>query len=208
MKKENFTCQLVRHEEAYELSYQLAQKILEAGYVPDVVVAIARGGFPPARYVCDFLDLSELASTRIKHYEAGAKKGERTDLKSPLNAEVRNRNVLVVDDVNDTGNTLEVAVKYIESMQPKEIRVGVLHEKENTVFKADFVAAHVREWRWITYPWAMVEDMIEFLEKKEQPVDSPEDAQQYLKAEYDVEITLDQVRKVLDLKQHYTEKSE
>jgi hypoxanthine phosphoribosyltransferase len=200
MNKENFTCQLVKHEEAYELAYQLAQKILKSDYLPDVVVAIARGGFPPARYVCDFLDLSELASTRIKHYEAGARKNEKTDLKNPLNAEVKDRNILVVDDVNDTGKTLEVAVKYIESLQPKNIKTAVLHEKKNTVFKADFVAAYVKEWRWITYPWAMVEDMIEFLNKSQEPVDSPEKAQQYLKKEYDIEISPDQLEKVLALK--------
>lgn len=46
MKKENLTVQLVRHEEAYELSYQLAQKIMDAGYLPDVVVAIEGGSRP------------------------------------------------------------------------------------------------------------------------------------------------------------------
>lgn len=199
MKKEEMKCQLIKQDEVYELCYQLALKIKKEGYEPDVVVAIARGGFPVARYICDFLDLSELASTRIKHYSAGPKQNEKADLKNPLNAEVRDRNVLIIDDINDTGNTLKVAVKYIDSLQPKNIKVGVLQEKEGSDFKADFVAEVMKEWRWVTYPWAMVEDMKEFLKKSREPIDSLEDAKQYLKSEYDIDITKEQLKKVFEL---------
>lgn len=199
MKKEEMKCQLIKQDEVYELCYQLALKIKKEGYEPDVVVAIARGGFPVARYICDFLGLSELASTRIKHYSAGPKQNEKADLKNPLNAEVRDRNVLIIDDINDTGNTLKVAVKYIDSLQPKNIKVGVLQEKEGSDFKADFVAEVMKEWRWVTYPWAMVEDMKEFLKKSREPIDSLEDAKQYLKSEYDIDITKEQLKKVFEL---------
>lgn len=200
MEKKKFTCQLVKHEEAYELSYQLAQQILKTGYRPDVVVAIARGGFPPARYICDFLDLTELAGIRIKHYAAGGLEQENTDLKYPLNAPVRNRNILIIDDVNDTGKTLQVAVKHLADLKPKNIKVGVLHEKSESSFVADFVALYVKEWRWITYPWAMVEDMKKFLNKKTTPVESLEEAKNYLKFEYDIDITYQQLEKVFALR--------
>jgi uncharacterized protein len=200
MEKNKFTCQLVEHEEAYELSYRLAQQILKSGYRPDVVVAIARGGFPPARYICDFLDLSELTSLRIKHYAAGGQEHENTDLKHPLNVQVKNRNILIIDDVNDTGKTLQVAVEHLADLKPKNIKVGVLHEKQGTDFAADFVALFVKEWRWITYPWAMVEDMKKFLNKSGSTVDSLENARSYLKLEYDINITKSQLEKVLALK--------
>lgn len=199
-------CQLVKQDEVYELSYRLSMKMMDAGYEPDLVVAIARGGFPVARYICDFLDLSELASTRIKHYTAGSRQEEKADLKNPLNAEVKNRKVLIIDDVNDTGNTLKVAVGYIQNLQAENIKVGVLHEKQNTVFKADFVAESIREWRWITYPWAMVEDVKEFLEKSEKPLDSVEEARHYLKSKFDVDITKDQMEKVLELKNRHAQR--
>lgn len=207
MRKEDMNCQLMQQDEIYELCYRLSIKIIDSGYEPDLVVAIARGGFPVARYVCDFLDLSELASTRIKHYEAGPNKKGNADLKNPLNAEVKDRNVLIIDDVNDTGNTLEVAVKYIESLQPKNIKVGVLHEKEGSAFNADFVAEVIKEWRWITYPWAMVEDMKEFLEKSDNPINSVEDAQHYLKSNYGIDITKDQLKKVFELKKRLAPKA-
>ncbi|MGB3224350.1 MAG: phosphoribosyltransferase family protein [Desulforhopalus sp.] len=95
MEKNEFICQLVKHEEAYELSYRLAQQFLKRGYKPDLVVAIARGGFPPARYLCDFLDLGELAGIRVRHYAAGGQEHESTELKNPLNVQVKTRNILI-----------------------------------------------------------------------------------------------------------------
>lgn len=45
----------------------------------------------------------------------------------------------------------------------------------------------------------MVEDMTEFLEKREKPVAGPEEAQDYLKSEYNIDITPEQLKKVLEL---------
>ncbi len=202
IENKRFTCHLVKHEEVYELSYLLAGKIMQAGYAADVVVAIARGGFPPARYICDFIDLSELASIRLKHYQSAAREQEKIDLKNPVNTEVRNRNVLIVDDVNDTGGTLETAVGYLNGLQPKNLKVGVLHEKKDSVFQADFVADYVKEWRWITYPWAMVEDIGSFLKKRGKPVDSLEEARGFLKSEYAIDITNEQLDKIFALRPH------
>lgn len=204
MKKEEMECQLVKLDEAYNLSYNLALNIIDKGYKPDLVVAIARGGFPVARYVCDFLDLHELASMRIKHYTAGPNQMEKADLKNPLNAEIKNRNVLIIDDVNDTGKTLRVAVDHLKGLQPKNIKVGVLHEKKESDFNADFVAEILKKWRWITYPWAMVEDVTEFLKKGEN-IESVEDAQYYLKSKYNIDITKEQLNKVFELKERYLE---
>ena len=55
------SCELVSLRTLYEFCYHLALKIRDSGYRPDIVVAIARGGFVPARFVCDFLGLSRLA---------------------------------------------------------------------------------------------------------------------------------------------------
>jgi hypothetical protein len=43
--KENLRCQLITLQEVYDLSFSLAQKILASSFRPDVIVAIARGGF-------------------------------------------------------------------------------------------------------------------------------------------------------------------
>ncbi|HXH17680.1 MAG TPA: hypothetical protein VNJ07_01250, partial [Chitinophagales bacterium] len=50
------------------------------------IAAIARGGFAPARFLCDFLHVSDMASVQVKHYEAGADRQAKAWVKYPLNA--------------------------------------------------------------------------------------------------------------------------
>ena len=52
-------------EDVELLSEELAQKIVESGYEADIVVAISRGGFDPARILCDQLGIRRLASVQV-----------------------------------------------------------------------------------------------------------------------------------------------
>lgn len=83
----------------------------------------------------------------------------------PLSIDVSGKKILVIDDVTDTGDTLEAAVEYLETFGPEEIRTGVLQHKECSSFIPDFYAEYVGEWRWIVYPWARHEEVFGFSEK-------------------------------------------
>jgi len=48
-------------------------------------VAIGRGGYVPARIVCDFLEISDLAAIKIEHWGMGAQKQDAALLRFPLN---------------------------------------------------------------------------------------------------------------------------
>ncbi len=117
---EKMRCHLVTVNAVYGLSYRVALKILKSSYNPDVIVAISRGGFVPARFLCDFLNVKDMLSVRVQHYEAGATKLKQASVKYPLPAgiDLRASKVLIVDDVNDTGDSLEVAVEHVSRFQP------------------------------------------------------------------------------------------
>ena len=100
---EPFRCELVSWNRVYQLSRLLAAGIREQGFAPDLVVAIARGGYVPARILCDQLHITQLSSIQVTHYQAGASKRKCARLIAPFNRDIRNRRVLIVDDVNDTG---------------------------------------------------------------------------------------------------------
>jgi len=53
---------LVSWEDIVKWSRELARKIKKSGFIPDVIVAVARGGFVPARLLCDFLNVENLLS--------------------------------------------------------------------------------------------------------------------------------------------------
>jgi len=155
--------QLVGLEEVVDACDRLGRALLESDFRPDVIVAIARGGFVPARFLCDFLQVRKLSSIRVQHYRAGAQKDSQATITIPLSIDIEGANVLLVDDVNDTGTTLVAASSHLKSFSPAALRTAVLHEKTSTIQPADFRVVVVRQWRWILYPWAVVEDVGQFV---------------------------------------------
>ena len=165
MLPDSFPCVLVAWEEAARLSRLLSHAIRASGYRPDLVVAIGRGGFVPARVVCDQLLLQMLTSMKIEHWGIAAEKKEKTVVRFPLSVDVKDLKVLIIDDITDTGETLQVAVEYVEGGGPAEIRTGVLQHKFTSAFSPDYYAEYMDEWRWVIYPWALHEDLVGFVER-------------------------------------------
>jgi hypothetical protein len=159
------TCEIVTWEEQYRLAKALAGKIRSSGYRPDLVIAIGRGGYVPARILCDLLLLSMLASVKVEHWGMAAEKKEEVVIRLPLTADIRGKRVLIVDDVTDTGDTIEAVVDYVKGLGPKEVRTAVLQHKEVSRFVPDYFAEVCPVWRWIVYPWALHEDLVGFSRK-------------------------------------------
>jgi hypoxanthine phosphoribosyltransferase len=165
MSLESFPCQLVSWREAYLLAKRLAMHVKASKFCPDLVVAIGRGGFVPARTVCDFLLNDRLTSMKVEHYSLSAQRMDEVVIRYPLAVEVIGQRILIVDDVTDTGDTLKTAVAYVQGLEPAAIRTGVLQHKTTSTFQPDYFAEKVKEWRWIIYPWAAHEDLVGFTER-------------------------------------------
>lgn len=146
------------------LSRRLAQLIQADQFSPDIVIAIARGGFVPARLLCDYLDIYNLICIRIAHY-TGTEISDQARLSIPLNIDIRGMSVLLVDDVDDTGDTLQLALAHLHEFHPATVRVAVLHHKIISTVVPDYFAVKISRWRWITYPWAITEDMLGLVRK-------------------------------------------
>lgn len=200
-----FTAKIVDLSEVYEMAYKLSGKITDSslGFHFDIVVGIARGGFPPARLVCDFLNIEILTALQIRHYTGGGKKKEEVEIFDPVDIDLEGMNVLIVDDVNDSGKTLKAAVDHIKTKEAKEIKTAVLHEKENTSMRADFVGDYLTDWKWLIYQWAVTEDLIEFLNDDDMLSAGEEAMRNYLLDKYELEVSKDILEKVLAMKNHY-----
>lgn len=190
-------CTLVSWQNIYRLSRELARDIRISGFRPDLVVAIGRGGYTPARLVCDFLHLSQLTSIKVEHYAATHKQAEVV-IRYPLNAEVRDLNLLLVDDVNDSGDTLAAVVRYLKTLAPRSIRTAVLHEKAVTAYPVDYYAKRIKKWRWIVYPWAVIEDVTTFVRALQPPPRTASEAQQRLRGSHGILVPRQTLQDVLD----------
>ena len=145
------------------LSEKLADQIAETGFRPDIIVAVSRGGFDPARILSDELNIRSLASLQVIYYAGVNERNDKPQVKYPLNADISGLNVLVVDDVADSGNSLKVVKEYIDSLGPREVKMATLHHKPWSSFEPDFYAESVD--KWIIYPWEPRESIEDIREK-------------------------------------------
>lgn len=198
MNAESFPCQLVSWNETCRLAKILSQRIKSSGYQPDLVIAIGRGGYVPARIVCDFLLHNLLTSIKIEHWGIAAQKKEDVVVRFPLSVDINGLRVLIVDDVTDTGDTLKAAVSYVGGLKAGEIRTAVLQHKVSSSFVPDYCAEVVTEWRWIIYPWAAHEDLVGFTERMLScNPHSVEDIRASLREHYGLEVDEEQLCELL-----------
>jgi hypothetical protein len=190
---------LVSNETVYDLAWTLANKVRASRFRPDLVVAISRGGFTPARVLCDVLGIFNLTSIRIVHYRGPADMEPVATVKYPLCIPVEGQRLLVVDDVNDTGDTLEAARKHLEPLGPSEVRMAVLHEKTGSPVRADYAAGVIDEWRWLIYPWAVVEDVGGFLRQMDPLPRNSDEADRRLLADYGLDVPRTLLERLLAL---------
>ena len=148
-----------------ELSYKIASDIEKDGRKVDVIVGILRGGIIPARIIADALGVDELEAMEIKFYKGVGVRGRRPYIRRPPIGELHGKNVLVVDDISDTGLTLEVALGIIALYGPREVATATLYIKPWTRFIPDYYARETD--KWVVFPWEKKEVLRELGEKAE-----------------------------------------
>ncbi len=144
---------LVTWGEYGRLAESLSKKILKSREDFDLVVGIARGGFPVALVVADRLR-AHIDFVNVKSY-LGIGKRSPPKILSTLIQDVKGRKVLVVDDLIDEGDTMETVTKYVGTHHPDSISTAVLFIKPWSRFKPNFFLKVVKE--WIVFPWELRE---------------------------------------------------
>jgi hypoxanthine phosphoribosyltransferase len=192
-------CELITWESFYALARKLALKIHETSFQPEIVVAISRGGCIPARVVCDYLDIFDLDVIKIEHYH-GTQKEKHVRLRYPLSADISGKRVLLVDDVSDTGDSFETGIQHLlENGKPSRLKTAVLHHKTVSSYTPDFNADLVQEWRWIIYPWAVMEDLRSLLHQMGTQPATLDEFADYIRLNHDLEVPLQTLEDVFAL---------
>ena len=103
----------------------------------------------------DYVGISEIGGVGIKFYKGVGDHFERPIITQPLTLNIKDKTVLVVDDVADSGRTLQLAVELIKLYGPKEVRTAALYIKPKSIIIPDFYAAETD--LWIVFPWEPAE---------------------------------------------------
>ena len=132
---------------------ELASTVVDDGYRPDLLLAIARGGLLIAGVMSYALGMKNCCVINVEFYTGV---DERLDVPMilppvPELVDLESARMLIADDVADTGETLRL-VKDFCAGKVAEVRCAVLYEKSPSVVKCEYV------WRrtdlWIDFPWS------------------------------------------------------
>jgi hypoxanthine phosphoribosyltransferase len=139
----------------YAVLLSLARKIIKTEFVPDVIVGVSRGGWIPARVLCDLLGCPMLASVGVEFYMGVGQRKGQPRLIQPLSVTVSGKKVLVVDEVADTGKSLKLVKEHVIKEGSKDVRTVTIYTKPWTTLEPEYHQKKTS--RWIIFPWEIME---------------------------------------------------
>lgn len=137
----------INEEELQKVIKIVAQKINQEykGKSP-LFLGVLNGSFMFMGDLMKSIDLECLVSfVKLASYEGTESKGSVNQLIG-LNESLEGRDVIIVEDIVDTGNTLEKLYQIIEEKNPKSLKIATLLYKPEAYkkeFKIDFVAKEI-----------------------------------------------------------------
>lgn len=153
----------IKANQLLEDSFNLAWKIYESGYKPNYIIGVWRGGAPVGIAVQEFLSVLGIKSDHIAirtSYYSGINERNETVQVYGLNYVIKKLEsedrLLVVDDVHDTGNSINQIISDLRKACKKnspEIKIATPYFKPNkneTETKPDFFI-HETD-KWLVFP--------------------------------------------------------
>ena len=143
------------HRDSRALAWRLDGKGPDAGSWRGLV-AITRGGMAPAMIVARELDIRCVDTISVKSYD-WQKQAEAEILKSP-DADLMGdgEGILIVDDLVDTGKTLELVRKLYPAAH-----FATVYAKPQGREMVDTFITEVSQDTWIFFPWDMALQYVE-----------------------------------------------
>jgi len=116
----------------------------------DSIIAISRGGLTLAHFLGEYLNIRQVYSINTISYN-GETKLDRIQIFGIPNL-ANSKNVIVVDDISDSGRTLKNVMHTLETEYPKiKFSTATIFYNEKTIFKPNI---YIRKSdKWIDFFW-------------------------------------------------------
>ena len=143
---------------------QIAQQIADSGWMPDLIVAIARGGMLPAGAISYALGVKANGAINVEFYTGVGKTMTEPEILEPYMdiSSLEGKRVLIVDDVADSGKTLKLIMDLIakeglsmgSDTAKVDARSATIYLKPTSIIKPDYVFKQTD--KWINFPWSIL----------------------------------------------------
>jgi hypoxanthine phosphoribosyltransferase len=160
----NLTIKAPSWNHIHNLLIRLATRIKKSGFKPDIIVGVSRGGWIPARIMSDILENNILANVSVEFYVDIGKSKQKPTITQPISTSVKNMKVLVVDDLADSGESLNLVKAHLEKQGAQEIRIATIYFKPWSIVVPNYYEKQTQN--WIVFPWEQKEAARKILETK------------------------------------------
>jgi|SRR3990172_3092162 len=142
----------------YGLVEKLAYKILDKKQSLDMIIGISRCGLTLGHLLSDFLQ-KPVVILPIGSY-VGIQVRRKPKILGKISRPIRNKKVLLVDGISDSGNTLMEAIKYLKRQKPQNLTTATLFYKPHSIYRPDFYVQETTD--WILFPYEVTEWILTF----------------------------------------------
>ncbi|MFZ7136849.1 MAG: phosphoribosyltransferase [archaeon] len=142
---------------------ELATLIKNSNFLPDSIIGVSRGGWVPARIFSDLLENSNLYSVATKFYTGVNETKQEPTITQELSGSVDHKKVLLVDDLVDSGKSLQLVISYLHSKGASAVKTATLYRKPWSVVVPDYCFEETKA--WVVFPWDQTETIRNVFEK-------------------------------------------
>ncbi|MEM2087657.1 MAG: phosphoribosyltransferase [Thermoproteota archaeon] len=155
--------EVISWEHFYQLTLELVEKVLKSGYKPDAIIGVSRGGLVPLRIFSDEYEEPEIGVIRVAFYEDVKKTGSEPRILQDVNVDISGRRILVVDDVADTGRSLETVRRHLKEKGASDVKIATVYYKPWSILKPDYYVKKTE--KWIIFPHEIGETIRKLAQK-------------------------------------------
>ncbi len=142
-------------DQLQQFIFEVAKQIQADGIKIDRIVTLAKGGWPMTRSLVDLLGVKEVASIGVKFYCGVNERCEKPIIYQQLPVDINGENILLFDDVADTGESLLFVKDYLHAKGIEHIKTATVFYKPHSKIKPDYYGIQTSD--WIVFPYEVRE---------------------------------------------------
>jgi hypoxanthine phosphoribosyltransferase len=148
----------ISYNQIHKILQNMSQDILKSFDKIDYIIAVTGGGLIPSRILRTYLKCPIICIGVKLYNEDDNTINDQLIKYQWINDDLTNKNILIVDEVDDTRTTMTYIIKEIKKLNPKSINVSVIHnkikQKVNEIPKeCKYFVGETVDDIWIVYPW-------------------------------------------------------
>lgn len=136
-----------------QLIEELEEKITSSDVQYHYLISLQRGGALMSLILSDLLSLP-IATMTISSYQNAEKKRSPV-LTQEISTDISGKNVLILDEICDTGETLLLATAYLNEKKASLVHTATFYTKSHAIFEPTYTVAENND--WIVLPYELKE---------------------------------------------------